>query len=134
MKIKLKDILLNERMDAWEKYTGKLEAKGEKIFNQRLKMNLKKYDEEEATERAQKETFDKISKDPMIKKLENMNVVSNNYERWRILKVEVYKVDKYGWPYFKIQYVTRGFDPKTNKDIINKDKKFASGGEVNYED
>jgi hypothetical protein len=131
--VKLKEILLTEARDKWEMYTEKLEKKGMSIHAKLMKKNLRKYHEDDARTVSSKEVAIKLSKDPLLKKLKGLDVISTDYNRWRILEVWIDSVDHEGFPSLGVRVATRSLDPDTNKDVLGKTK-LVFGGAISYTD
>ena len=131
--VKLKEILLTEARDKWEMYTEKLEKKGMSIHAKLMKINLRKYHEDDARTVSSKEVAIKLSKDPLLKKLKGLDVISTDYNRWRILEVWIDSVDHEGFPSLGVRVATRSLDPDTNKDVLGKTK-LVFGGAISYTD
>ena len=110
--IKLKDLLTEGVINST---MNKLIRKGESLY----KKLIKKYDGDK--QKAEKEIISTLNKDSLMKKFVGADFVSNDYTRYRIKgNVEVYKLESGGYPIFYADVVTRGYDAKTGKDIINK--------------
>ena len=130
--IKLKS-LLTEGRDKWEMYTEKLEKIGMRLHGKLMKKNLRKHDEDDARTVSSKEVAANLSRDPLLKKLKGLDVVSFKHERWRIMEVWIDNVDREGWPSLGVRVATRSLDLDTNKDVLGKTK-LVNGGAINYTD
>jgi hypothetical protein len=80
---------------------------------------MKKYDGDK--QKVEKEIISTLNKDPLMKKFVGVDATGEDDTRYRIKgNVEVYKLESGGYPIFYADVVTRGYDAKTGKDIINK--------------
>ena len=130
--IKLKS-LITEGRDKWEMYTEKLEKNGMSLHKKLMKKNLRKHDEDDAKTVSSKEVAAKLSRDPLLKKLKGLDVISFKHERWRIMDAWIDQVDHEGWPSLGVKVATRSLDLDTNKDVLGKTKS-VNGGAINYTD
>ena len=110
--IKLKDLLTEGIINSTQ---NKLIKKGESLY----KKLMKKYDGDK--QKVEKEIISTLNKDPLMKKFVGVDATGEDDTRYRIKgNVEVYKLESGGYPIFYADVVTRGYDAKTGKDIINK--------------
>jgi hypothetical protein len=131
--INLKEILLTEVRDKWEMYSEKLEKKGMSMHAKLMKKNLRTFDEDDARTVSSKEVATKLSKDPLIKKIKGLDVISTDYNRWKIMDLWIDSVDHEGFPSLGLKVATRSLDPDTNKDVLGKTSS-VFGSAISYTD